>query len=375
MHGRPVELRVRAAARVHGERRAAGPGRARSATSGPPPGRPLEPRRARAPARGRGRARPDRPRQPRRRARRRRVLGLRAPPADWPRRVRALAARLDADGAVDVRVFRDAPPQSALGADVGAGAGFGGGLRPHRGGARPPRRVVAARGRRACRSARTASPRNRSAPRAYIVTQRTIPAGEVRRGIPQPHHPAPSGTLRRGFSEGGQGGIHEAARARVARARPARRPQLGPGRALRLQRRRGDPGDRHRHRRRLRHRRPRGRGARADAGRGPAPRRPRPSGGGAPRPVAAHALQARPRPGCTAPGPPALRQGSTLAAHDPHRTVRVALRRPAAARRHLRDRRTARCVADRSATCWSSPRSSLLRGRRRSRAERVARTA
>jgi len=55
------------------------------------------------------------------------MLGLRAPPADWPRRVRALAARLDADGAVDVRVFRERLSQNALGADVGAGAGFGAG--------------------------------------------------------------------------------------------------------------------------------------------------------------------------------------------------------------------------------------------------------
>ena len=40
------------------------------------------------------------------------MLGLRAPPTDWPRRVRALAARLDADGAVDVRVFRERLDQS-----------------------------------------------------------------------------------------------------------------------------------------------------------------------------------------------------------------------------------------------------------------------
>ena len=49
-----------------------------------------------------------------------------APPART-RRVRALAARLDTDGAVDVRVFRDHVSQNALGADVGAGAGFGAG--------------------------------------------------------------------------------------------------------------------------------------------------------------------------------------------------------------------------------------------------------
>jgi hypothetical protein len=55
------------------------------------------------------------------------MLGLRAPPTDWPRRVRALAARLDADGAVDVRVFRERLSQNGLGADVGAGAGFGAG--------------------------------------------------------------------------------------------------------------------------------------------------------------------------------------------------------------------------------------------------------
>ena len=124
------------------------------------------------------------------------MLGLRAAPTDWPGRVRALAARLDADGAVDVRVFRDRLSQNTLGADVGAGAGFGAGYDRTRGGARPPRRVVAARGRRACRSARTACPRNRSAPRAYIVTQRTIPAGEVRTGFHNPitlPRPEPSG--------------------------------------------------------------------------------------------------------------------------------------------------------------------------------------
>ena len=65
--------------------------------------------RRRRPARGRGRARPHRPRQPPRAVGVVEIMLLRAPPADWDDRVRALAHRLDADAAVDVR----RPPRRA----------------------------------------------------------------------------------------------------------------------------------------------------------------------------------------------------------------------------------------------------------------------
>ena len=127
VHGRPVQLRVSAAARVHGELAPPGP-----VSSLADLGKRLEGVRSSPGGHGRrleaevsldltdpanlaavqGVVQ---------------MLGLRAPPSDWPRRVRALAARLDADGAVDVRVFRERLDQSTLGADVGAGAGFGAG--------------------------------------------------------------------------------------------------------------------------------------------------------------------------------------------------------------------------------------------------------
>jgi len=53
------------------------------------------------------------------------VLRLRVRPRDWDDRLRALAARLDADGAVDVRLLRvgleerDAGAEAALGLVVG----------------------------------------------------------------------------------------------------------------------------------------------------------------------------------------------------------------------------------------------------------------
>jgi hypothetical protein len=127
VHGRPVELRVSAAARIHGEVAPPGP-----VSSLDDLGNRLQGVRASPGGHGRrleAEVSLDLA-DPANLAAVRGViemLGLRAPPTDWPRRVRALAARLDADGAVDVRVFRERLSQNALGADVGAGAGFGAG--------------------------------------------------------------------------------------------------------------------------------------------------------------------------------------------------------------------------------------------------------
>ena len=54
-------------------------------------------------------------------------MQLRASPADWDDRVRALARRLDVDGAVDVRLFRVALDDRDIGAEaaLGLGAGIG----------------------------------------------------------------------------------------------------------------------------------------------------------------------------------------------------------------------------------------------------------
>ena len=179
VHGRPVELRVIAAARVHGELAPPGPvssladlgDRLEGVRSGPGGhGRRLEAQVSLdltdpanlAAVRGVIE-----------------MLGLRAAPADWPRRVRALAARLDAEGAVDVRVFRDRLARTRWARTSGPAPASARATT-----ARRRRETSSPRGRcgraGACRSARTACPRNRSAPRAYIVTQRTIPAGEVR---------------------------------------------------------------------------------------------------------------------------------------------------------------------------------------------------
>ena len=53
------------------------------------------------------------------------VMRLRVPPADWDDRVRALAARLDAAGAVDVRVLRVGLERKDVGAEVALGLGAG----------------------------------------------------------------------------------------------------------------------------------------------------------------------------------------------------------------------------------------------------------
>jgi hypothetical protein len=57
------------------------------------------------------------------------VLRLRVAPRDWDDRVRALAARLDADGAVDVRMLRVGLEQRDLGAEAALGLGAGGSYR------------------------------------------------------------------------------------------------------------------------------------------------------------------------------------------------------------------------------------------------------
>jgi hypothetical protein len=125
VRGRPVELRLRAAARVHGELAPPGP-----VTSMQDLSARLR-RVARTPG-GHGRrleaevsldlTDP---------ANRRALVGvvdvlrLRVAPADWDDRVRALAARLDADGAVDVRLLRVGLEERDLGADAALGLGVG----------------------------------------------------------------------------------------------------------------------------------------------------------------------------------------------------------------------------------------------------------
>ena len=169
----PVELR-RARRRAHARRRSRRRARsARSPTSAARlRGAPLEPRRPRAPARGRGVARPDRPGQPPRARRRRRdAAACGSPPTDWHDRVRALAARLDADGAVDVRVLRvrlDAERRSAPTAALGAG--FGGGYDRTRGGHATCSRAWSLRAGGALAGARGLRPGVTDPPAAYIVT-------------------------------------------------------------------------------------------------------------------------------------------------------------------------------------------------------------
>ena len=130
VHGRPVELRVRAAARWHGEvDLPAGAGSLSDVTAvlrgapAPPPrgfGRRVEvevaldltdPANRRALA---GAAE---------------VLALRVRPSDWDDRLRALATRLDADGAVDVRLLRVGLEERDLGAEAALGLVVGGNYR------------------------------------------------------------------------------------------------------------------------------------------------------------------------------------------------------------------------------------------------------
>jgi hypothetical protein len=128
-HGRPLELRLRAAARWHGDLelpQAAATVRDVAATL----------RGAPASLGGRGRrieaevsldlTDP---------ANRRALAGvvdvwrLRVPPSDWDDRLRALGARLDADGDVDVRVLRVRMDERDLGAEAALGLSVGGGYR------------------------------------------------------------------------------------------------------------------------------------------------------------------------------------------------------------------------------------------------------
>ena len=97
-----------------------------------------------------------------------RACALRVPPADWDDRVRALAARLDAAGEVDVRVLRVGLERKDVGAEVALGLGAGAAYERTDRGARARAGVVAAARAGRCRSARTACPRNRSSQRAYL---------------------------------------------------------------------------------------------------------------------------------------------------------------------------------------------------------------
>jgi hypothetical protein len=130
VHGRPVELRVRAAARWHGEvDLPAGVGSLRdvvAALRGAPSssaggfGRRVEAEVAldlTEPANLRALAGVIE------------VSRLRVRPSDWDDRVRALAARLDADGAVDVRVLRVGLDERDVGAEAGLGLVVGGNYR------------------------------------------------------------------------------------------------------------------------------------------------------------------------------------------------------------------------------------------------------
>ena len=56
-------------------------------------------------------------------------MRLRVRPSDWDDRLRALAARLDADGAVDVRVLRVGLDERDLGAEAALGLIVGGSYR------------------------------------------------------------------------------------------------------------------------------------------------------------------------------------------------------------------------------------------------------
>jgi hypothetical protein len=125
VRGRAVELRLRGAARVHGDVQLGGPVSSLGDLAARLRGAPREPG-------GRGRrVEASVSRDLTDPANHRAVLGvvevmqLRAPPVDWDDRLRALAARLDADGAVDVRVLRVGLERRDLGADAALGLGVG----------------------------------------------------------------------------------------------------------------------------------------------------------------------------------------------------------------------------------------------------------
>jgi hypothetical protein len=125
VHGRPVELRVRAAARVHGELAPPGPVTSMQDLSTQLRGDTRTPG-------GHGRRLEaevsldlTEPANLHAVAGVVEVMQLRVAPADWDDRVRALAARLDADGAVDVRLLRVGFEEHDVGADAALGLGVG----------------------------------------------------------------------------------------------------------------------------------------------------------------------------------------------------------------------------------------------------------
>jgi len=130
VRGRPVELRVRAAARVHGDLELTGAAGSVADVAARLRGVPG------AGPGGRGRRLEAEVSLDLTSPRNRRallgvvdVLRLRVAPSDWGERLRALAARLDADGAVDVRLLRVALEERDLSADGALGLGAGGSYR------------------------------------------------------------------------------------------------------------------------------------------------------------------------------------------------------------------------------------------------------
>jgi hypothetical protein len=130
VHGHPLELRVRAAARVYGDLDLSGPASALGDLAARLRGAPV------ARPGGTGRRLEAEvsldltdPRNLRALHGVVEVLRLRVPPADWGARLRALAERLDAAGAVDVRLLRVGIAERDLGTEAALGLGVGGSYR------------------------------------------------------------------------------------------------------------------------------------------------------------------------------------------------------------------------------------------------------
>jgi hypothetical protein len=128
-HGRPVELRVRAAARWQGDVELPAAAASLRELAGRLSGSPSSPG-------GLGRRVEAEvsldltdPRNLRAVSGVADVMGLRVPPRDWGDRLRALAERLDADGDVDVRVLRVGLDERDVGAEVALGISVGGDYR------------------------------------------------------------------------------------------------------------------------------------------------------------------------------------------------------------------------------------------------------
>jgi hypothetical protein len=130
VHDRPVELRLRTAARWHGDVHLPGPASSvrdvASALRGDPGAKP-----GGAGRRVEAEVSLDLTDPANRRAVSGviDVLGLRARPSDWPDRLRTLAERLDHDGSVDVRILRVGLDEDDLGAEAALGAAVGGSYR------------------------------------------------------------------------------------------------------------------------------------------------------------------------------------------------------------------------------------------------------